>query len=119
MKFFRSWLIAFGLLLAITATAHACPGCKEALASADGTQGDIVSGYFWSILFMMSMPFTILGTFGIVVYRAIKKAQAAENRATTTGQQPSSVTADSAQAGSAHMATTIRHQADRREAVEV
>ena len=117
MKFFRSWLIAFGLLLAITATAHACPGCKEALASADGTQGDIVSGYFWSILFMMSMPFTILGTFGIAVYGTFSPIP--KNRAATIGQQPSSVTAGSAQAGSAHSTTAVSHRADQRETVEV
>jgi hypothetical protein len=78
MKSLRSFLLATLLVLGLTTTAQACPGCKEALASNDGVQGDIVSGYFWSILFMMSMPFTILGMFGIVVYRAMKKAQLVE-----------------------------------------
>ena len=79
MNFLRTTILIPVLMLGLAATAHACPGCKEALASGDGPQGDIVSGYFWSILFMMSMPFTILGTFGIVVYRAMRKAQAQQN----------------------------------------
>ena len=92
MKLFRPAVLIPALLLGLAATAQACPGCKEALASSEGAQGDIVSGYFWSILFMMSMPFVILGTFGIVVYRAMKKAQAAEGRSAATAQQsPSAV----------------------------
>ena len=78
----RSAALALVLVCGLTAVAHACPGCKEALASDDGVQGDIVRGYFWSILFMMSMPFTILGAFGICIYRAMRKAQAAQNAAT-------------------------------------
>jgi hypothetical protein len=81
MKNFRSALLAAALLLSMTTAAQACPGCKEALAANDGVQGDIISGYFWSILFMMSMPFTILGMFGIVIYRAMRKSQAAEAQA--------------------------------------
>lgn len=87
MKLFRPAVLIPALLLGLAATAQACPGCKEALASSEGAQGDIVSGYFWSILFMMSMPFVILGTFGIVVYRAMKKAQAAENRSAASAKQ--------------------------------
>src|SRR3954469_4738496 len=38
----------------VPATASACPMCKVALASHDPHSGDMVSGYFYSILFMMS-----------------------------------------------------------------
>ena len=53
----------------LTGTAAACPMCKEALANTEGT-GDVVNGYFYSIMFMVSMPFTILSGFGICVFRA-------------------------------------------------
>ena len=65
-------VILFGLL---ADTASACPTCKEALAGTEGG-GDIVNGYFYSIMFMVSMPFTILGGFGVCVYRAVNKAKA-------------------------------------------
>jgi len=74
----RRWMIslfAVACVLLTGAVAWACPGCKEALASNDGAQGDPATGYFWSILFMMSMPFAILGTFTGVVYRTVRRAQ--------------------------------------------
>jgi len=78
----RRWmvpLVAVMVLLATGAVASACPGCKEALAANDGSaQGDMASGYFWSILFMMSMPFAIVGAFTGVVYRSVRRAQKLE-----------------------------------------
>ena len=73
-------LIALATTLAIcSSTAMACPGCKEALAS-EG-QGNIVQGYFWSILFMMAMPFALVGAFSGYMYLEVRRArgrQAAE-----------------------------------------
>ena len=63
-------------LLAFTSIAAACPGCKDALAESDPNQSRIVKGYFWSILFMMSMPFAITGTFGTYIYLEIRRARA-------------------------------------------
>jgi hypothetical protein len=73
--------LALGVLAGMAALllpelASACPSCKAALASQDPSQGDIVSGYFWSILFMMSMPFTILGSFSGYMYLAVRRARA-------------------------------------------
>jgi di/tricarboxylate transporter len=53
----------------------ACPGCKQALADSKG--GDTIAGYFWSILFMMSMPFTLLGGFSGYMYLLVRRARAA------------------------------------------
>lgn len=53
--------------------AHACPGCKDALAENDPQHARMVSGYFWSILFMMAMPFAIAGTFGTYCYLEIRR----------------------------------------------
>ena len=52
--------------------ASACPSCQAALA-ADGS--DLASGIYYSILFMMSMPFAIAGTFAGLMYRAVKREQ--------------------------------------------
>ena len=56
--------------------ASACPGCKDALVANDPDQARIARGYFWSILFMMSMPFALLGTFGTYIYIEVRRARA-------------------------------------------
>lgn len=52
--------------------------CKAALESSDRNQGDYVSGFFYSILFMLSMPFAILGCFSTYMYALVRRARAAE-----------------------------------------
>lgn len=69
-------IIAVAVLLVAADAVWACPTCKEALASADGDNANMVRGFFWSILFMMSMPFLLVGIFSTVMYRAVKKARA-------------------------------------------
>ena len=65
-------IVASFLLLA--ADASACPGCKEAVAAqAPGDGPGLVDGYFWSILFMMGMPFALFGTGAFFVTRAVRK----------------------------------------------
>ena len=83
---FLSRLVTVGLICAVVfvvfATAAelatACPSCKAALASGKdgdhGDRGDIAGGYQWSILFMMSMPFALLGGFGLYCYCKIRHA---------------------------------------------
>ncbi len=74
-----SVFFALALVLVVVQTAAACPSCKAALAAGGDTdQANLVRGFFWSILFMLSMPFTLLGTFSFVMYRAVKRARAAE-----------------------------------------
>lgn len=63
------------LCLVTVDVAVACPSCKEALAS---NGGNYIQGYFWSIMFMMSMPFAIVAGFGTSMYVAVKRAQASE-----------------------------------------
>ena len=45
--------------LVVVEPVMACPTCKEAVAENGQSQAGLVRGYFWSILFMMSMPFLI------------------------------------------------------------
>ncbi|PLX32132.1 MAG: hypothetical protein C0600_03605 [Ignavibacteria bacterium] len=50
---------------------EACPNCKEAY-SADG-QSPVASGFNASIIFMMLMPFLVLGGFAIRLWMAQKR----------------------------------------------
>ncbi len=68
--------LALTLLLVLAATADACPMCKVALAGDDGAHGDVIGGFFWSILFMLSMPFAILGSFSGYMYLLVRRARA-------------------------------------------
>lgn len=58
----------------MTAEAYACPTCKDGLAESDPQQRAMAAGYYYSILFMMSMPFLLVATLGGFAYRAIRKA---------------------------------------------
>ena len=65
-------LLAFG----ISTACWACPTCKEGFAEGSN-HANLVRGYFWSILFMMSMPFLILGGLSTYFYLQIVKARIA------------------------------------------
>lgn len=74
--FMRWMLIALALVLVclIASVAGACPTCKEGLSQTDPQGQAIAAGYYYSILFMMAMPFAILGTFGSLAYLSIRRA---------------------------------------------
>lgn len=62
--------LAFGCCL--TAVCQACPTCKEGIA--DGPNHlNMIRGYFWSIIFMMSMPFMIFGSLAVYFYSMARK----------------------------------------------
>jgi len=70
------WLVpvlAFGAWLGAVGVTSACPNCKEALAAQTGDAARLKDGYFYSILFMMGMPFLLLGTGSLMVVRAVKR----------------------------------------------
>jgi uncharacterized membrane protein len=72
------WLVAgivLALVLLIASVAGACPTCKEGLAQNDPQGQSIAAGYYYSILFMMSMPYIVLCTFGSVAYFSIRRAR--------------------------------------------
>lgn len=85
-------LIACAFMLALPAVAHACPSCKAALASQDGSQGDLVQGFFWSILFLLSMPAMILGGLSTYMYTLVRKARRAANQPAVARPHPSTPT---------------------------
>ena len=64
-------LAVVGLLLA--ADALGCPNCKDGVNTSDPQGLNIARGYFYSILLMLAMPFTLAGTFGCYVWREMRK----------------------------------------------
>lgn len=67
--------LAATVLAVAPAVADACPTCKDAIAENDPQHQQMVKGYYYSILFMMSMPFVVLGTFGSLAYVSIKRSR--------------------------------------------
>jgi uncharacterized paraquat-inducible protein A len=65
-------------IVLLSADLMACPTCKNGMSGADPVSVARASGYFYSILFMMSMPFLIVGTFGGAAYLSIKRARERE-----------------------------------------
>jgi hypothetical protein len=61
--------------LVLAGVASACPTCSDGLAGADPHHQSIAAGFYYSILFMMSMPYLILGTFSYLAYRSIQRAR--------------------------------------------
>lgn len=74
-------VIAIACILVFASVGHACPTCKQAIAEG-GHHDQVVRGYFWSIIFMMSMPFLILGALGTYFYLLVRSARAAAGSAT-------------------------------------
>ena len=63
-----------------------CPTCKDGLQAADSEGANIARGYFYSILLMIAMPFTLAGSFGLYVWREMRRQQrAAGNDPADTG----------------------------------
>ena len=82
------WLVGavvLALVLLIASVAAACPTCKEGLAQNDPHGKALAAGYAYSVLFMMSMPYIVLGTFGTVAYFSIRRAR--ENAADSVDAQ--------------------------------
>ena len=72
------WIVAaivLSLVLLIASVAAACPTCKDGLAQNDPHGQSIAAGYYYSILFMMSMPYIVLGTLGSVAYYSIRRSR--------------------------------------------
>ena len=67
--------------------AWGCPTCKDSIAQNDPAAAGIVRGYFWSILFMMSMPFLILTGLGSYFYWQIRRARVLDQVAAQASSQ--------------------------------
>jgi len=72
-------LLFAGLIVAVCVASDAmgCPNCKDSLAQNDPTATGLVQGYFWSILFLLAMPFTILAGMSTYFYLLVRQARLA------------------------------------------
>ncbi len=89
----RVVLLAVVVVLATyfgTGTAWACPTCKDTLASATGEGANLARGYFWSIMFMVSMPFVILAGLATYFYLEVRRARGRVPLAAANTMQPNS-----------------------------
>lgn len=79
-------VLVLALLIAafVVADAFACPTCKDAVNTSDVDGLNVARGYFYSILLMLAMPFTLVGSFGCYVWREMRRQQ----RATGGPPQP-------------------------------
>jgi heme/copper-type cytochrome/quinol oxidase subunit 2 len=77
MKRILPSLLALAAVLVIAGVATACPGCKDQLA-ADPAAHNLARGYFWSILFMLTMPILIFTGLGSYFYWEVRRAYARE-----------------------------------------
>lgn len=71
-------LLVVAIVLVAAGDAMACPTCKDGLAENDAASQAQARGFFYSILFMMAMPFVIIGTFGGAAYYSIRRAREAQ-----------------------------------------
>lgn len=61
--------LVVGLLATTARAAAACPSCKEALGASERW----AAGFNASILFMMAMPFAVVGVIAGAIYRARRR----------------------------------------------
>jgi hypothetical protein len=76
-RFVGPALIAAAIVLVacMAPSAWACPTCKENLADSAQARG-LATGFYYSILLMVTAPFAMIGMLGFVAYRSVKRAQA-------------------------------------------
>ena len=72
------WLFVLTVSIAVGSDAWGCPTCKDGLQAADSEGANIARGYFYSILLMIAMPFTLAGSFGLYVWREMRRQQHVE-----------------------------------------
>ena len=87
LRYFLALLVSISVVLLFAALASACPNCKNGLASSDPHHQGVVAGYFYSILFMMSMPFLLIGTFSGYAYVLVRRARLGQHDDHQEGQQ--------------------------------
>src|SRR3977135_4358062 len=68
-------VVALAAVFALAGVVQACPTCKENLAQ-DPAAAGLVPGDFWSILFMLSMPYLIFTGLASYFYYEVRRARA-------------------------------------------
>ena len=75
--------LALVVVLLCVSMLEACPTCKEGIAEHDPVTAGMVRGYFYSIIFMMSMPFLILAGLSSYFYFEVRRARLRASATTT------------------------------------
>ncbi len=60
------------VMLLLCSPAWACPNCKEAISAQPADVANAARGYNWSIMLMLGVPVSLLGTGAFMVRRAVK-----------------------------------------------
>jgi hypothetical protein len=60
------------MLVGATGT-RACPNCKEAVSLQTGEAASLSNGYNWSVIFMITVPFSMMGTGAFAIHRAVRR----------------------------------------------
>jgi uncharacterized membrane protein len=81
--------IVLALVLLIASVAAACPTCKDGLAQNDPHGKALAAGFGYSVIFLMSMPYIVLATFGSCAYLSIRRAQREKEALETAQSNPS------------------------------
>ena len=68
-------IVAILLLVLVAGEALGCPTCKDGVAESDPEGMNLARGYFYSILIMLAMPFTLAGSFGAYVWREMRRQE--------------------------------------------
>ncbi len=99
------FIAIFAMWFCAADVAQACPTCRDGLMN---DQGNMIQAYFWSIIFMMSMPFLIFSGLGGYFYYLIVKARAEQVAGDSLLANTHSATAHSAKTTDAGL---VRHGA--------
>jgi hypothetical protein len=70
-------IVAFALIHG-SDRAWACPNCKEAVSLQSGEAANQANGYNWSVMFMLTVPFSMVGTGAFMIHRAVKRGSLPE-----------------------------------------
>jgi hypothetical protein len=74
-RYHATIVLAAAAAMVVAVEALGCPNCKDAVNTSDPEGLNIARGYFYSILIMLAMPFTLVGSFGCYVWREMKRQQ--------------------------------------------
>jgi heme/copper-type cytochrome/quinol oxidase subunit 2 len=69
-------ILALAAIL-VPALLSACPLCKEAEADTPGGSASLGRGFYYSILLMIAVPWTAVGTVAFLIFRKRRRDRAA------------------------------------------
>lgn len=71
----RQLALAIVLVTVAAVAVQACPTCKDGITQHDPQRQALAAGFGYSVIFMLSMPYLILATFGSMAYLSIRRAR--------------------------------------------